>query len=143
MVEAQLTYLSSRVRNPLGTTHIPSIPLSSARYPTGVFLDPGILHRNSGTKSRTAALAVVATLERRDCLSLGDNLRAVSLGRTPWRRLETGMQEGRSLDLTRSLENTVSPCQVPISPVRRSLVKGVSPCLIHRGVCAEMIRSPH
>ena len=58
-------------------------PPPLALYPYWVFSDPGILHRNSGTKSRTRALVLAATLKRRDCLCMGGILGAVSLGRDP------------------------------------------------------------
>jgi hypothetical protein len=58
-------------------------PPPLTRYPVGVFSDPGILHRNSGTKSRALALAVVVTLKRRDLLCTGGILGPVSLGRGP------------------------------------------------------------
>jgi hypothetical protein len=41
-------------------------PLPLPGYPIRVFVHQGILHRNSGTKSRAIAAAVVATLKRRD-----------------------------------------------------------------------------
>jgi hypothetical protein len=81
------TWSGQRTVNPdrryLGTTRVRRIPPTFPGYPVRVFLDPGILHRNSGTKSRAIILALVASLERRDSLSTGGILGPVSLGQGP------------------------------------------------------------
>ena len=51
--------------------------------PVEVFDDPGILHRNSGTKSTLSASHVAATDELKDQTTPGGGLRAVSLPATP------------------------------------------------------------
>lgn len=66
--------------SPLQTTSIHSYPPPSIRYPPLVFDHPGILHRNSCTKSRAIAPALVGTLKRRDRSCIGDDLGPESLG---------------------------------------------------------------
>jgi hypothetical protein len=55
-------------------------PPPSREYPMGVLDHPGILHRNSCTKSRAIASSLVARLKRRDRSCIGDDLGPESLG---------------------------------------------------------------
>src|SRR5664279_3816333 len=55
-------------------------PLPCQRYPLPVFHHPGILHRDSCTKTRAIAPALVARLKRRDHSCIGDDLGPESLG---------------------------------------------------------------
>lgn len=55
-------------------------PPPFAGYGGGVFDHQGILHRNSCTKSRAMASSLIATLKRRDCPRIDDDMGLESLG---------------------------------------------------------------
>src|SRR5665647_1484917 len=80
-----LRFLSLRLDRPADryarlATSISPYPLPSRWYPLPVFDHPGILHRNSRTKSRAIASALVARLKRRDLSCIGGDLRPEYLG---------------------------------------------------------------
>ena len=64
-------------------------------YPVGVFCHPGILHRNSCTKSRAIASALVVRLKRRDLSCIGGDLGPESLGDGSQRRLRPEPRRSR------------------------------------------------
>jgi len=126
-----------RTRTPADT------PPPLALYPYWVFSDPGILHRNSGTESRTRALVLAATLKRRDCLCMGGVLGPVSLGLDP---LLTAASRGAAgkLDRVRAGPGSAHLPLPGASFARKSnLPSTARQCLIRTGVWAEMTTNPH
>ena len=139
----QVSGPSSQACRHLGDTPIWRIPPPLPGYPMWVFVHQGTLHRNSGTKSRTTALAAVATLKRRDCLSMGAILEPVSLGQGLRWRLESGTRRGEWTEP----QSVASVHSLPLSGADFSGARWPGETVEHRviriGVWAEVTRSAH